>query len=114
VVATGQLDDAVQGVGDEQRPHAAAEHPERRWPGAAVDDQPDDGGQQQHVHDRVGHGDNPFGQGQVRRVGQRADQEHPRDHADTDGDDQGVQQAGAVGAGAAGADEQQQPGHQDG
>jgi hypothetical protein len=104
---------AVEGVGDEQGADAAQEHPERRRAGTAVDHQPDRGGEQQDVHDRVGHGDHPFRQGQPRRLGQRADQEHPGEHAKADGDDQGVQQAGAVGAGAAGVDQQQQPGHEE-
>ncbi len=103
----GDRDVAVAEVGHEQRHGGGGHQVERTVPAAGADRQSDDDGQQDEVHERVRHADQPVDDPRGRVGGDRAHQVDPRDRPDADRDDQGVDETLAVPAGTAAADDQQ-------
>ncbi len=114
-VVVGVLEDreVVRRVGRQQADDAPREEVERRRALAGVDREPDRGRKQKHVAERVGDRDalrEPREPGEV-DVGR--DQEGPREQADADRQDQGVDQRGRIPARITPLDQHEQPGHED-
>ena len=98
LVVVGALEQhvVVDRVGYEQADDARREQVERRLTATGVDREADRRGEQQHVAERVGHRDALGEVGHAAQVDVRRDQEHPREEADAERQDQRVDQAGAV------------------
>ena len=82
------------------------------WRRPRVDREPDRGGEQQHVAQRVGHRHALGEVGHAAQVDVRRDQEDPRQEADAERQDERVDQAGAVGDRVSAPDEQHEARHQ--
>ena len=102
----------VDGVGEEQGKGGRAHEVQRGSALARAHRQPDDGGQQDEVHERVGHPDELLQEGRGGVMGHRRHQEHPLHRADADRHDERVDDAVPVPARVALADQQEQAAHQ--
>ena len=112
VVGARERDQAVGEVGREQGEDARHEQIERGPARAGVDGEPDRGGEQQDVADRVGDRDELGDGRELLVVQRRLDQRDPRDQREAERHDQRVDRPGAVALRVAAADEDQQPHHQ--
>ena len=99
-------------VDGEQGDDAADEEVEGRRALAVVDREPDRGGEEQDVAERVGGRDGLLEQRQAGEVDVRGDEEDPREQGDADRDDQRVDHAGAVALRVSAPDEDEQAGHE--
>ena len=105
-----QLADPERGVGHEQRHRAVHEQVERRLLEPRSHGEPHQDRHQEHIHHRVGHGDEPHRQRQREVAGVGGHQEFPCHQAQPDGHDQRVDQAVPVSPGRAAPDHRKDAG----
>ena len=104
----GDGDVRVDGVGEEQGKGGRTHQVHRGSAPARAHREADDGGQQDEVHERVGHPHELLDQGRGGVMGHRRHQEHPLNRADPDRHDERVDDAVPVPARVAPADQQEQ------
>ena len=102
----------VGAVGGKQRNGARGEQIEGPGPSACIHRQPDQGRQQEDVAQRIGDRHELGEQGQPREMDVRRNEEHPRQQREADGEDQRVDDGGAIAVRVAPAHEQQKPAEQ--
>ena len=112
LVVVGPLEQhqAVDEVRDQQADDAGAHQVEGQAPLPSVQGEPHGDGEQQHVGQRIRHGDEPAGRRERMVVDVRRDQPDPRRQREPDRQDRGVDRAAAIGAPAAASLENEDPG----
>jgi hypothetical protein len=102
----------VRRIDGEQADDAREEEVERRRALAGVDREPDRGGEEQEVPERVGGGNGLLERRQAGEMDVRRDEEHPGDERDPERQDQRVDHGGLVALRVAAPHEHEQPGDQ--
>ena len=108
-----QIERRGRGVGTDQQDHRDTEQTERGVPAAGGGDQPHQQPDQQQITGRIGERHRGGGPGALVAQGRGFDQQHPEQQAESDRDDQAVQQAAEVVPRDPAPDQQIEPGRQD-